>query len=150
MQIWVDADACPAAIKEILFRVAARTEIPVILVANQPIRTPRSLYIRSIIVSGGFDVADQHIAQQVEKGDLVITADVPLAARVIERGGQALNPRGELYTAENIGERLSVRDFMDELRSGGTITGGPAAFSKRDREAFANQIDRLLASRARE
>ncbi len=150
MQIWVDADACPAAIKEILYRVAARTEIPVILVANKAIRTPRSLYIRSITVPGGFDVADQHIAQQVERGDLVITADVPLAAKVIERGGQALNPRGELYTAENIGERLSVRDFMDELRSGGTITGGPATFSKRDREAFANQIDRLLATRARE
>jgi len=149
MRIWVDADACPAAIKEILYRAAARNEIELTLVANKPLRTPRSLFIRSIQVSGGFDVADQHIAGLVEKGDLVVTADVPLAAKVIERGGRALNPRGELYTAENIGERLAMRDFMDELRSGGTITGGPASFGKRDREAFANQLDRLLAGRDR-
>ena len=148
MQIWVDADACPAAIKEILYRAAARREIQVTLVANSPLRTPRSPWIRAVQVPGGFDVADQHIAQQVEAGDLVITADVPLAAKVIERGGHAINPRGELYTAENIGERLAVRDFMDELRSGGAITGGPASFGKRDREKFANQLDRLLARRA--
>lgn len=147
MRIWVDADACPAAIKEILYRAAGRREIEVILVANKPLHTPRSPWIRAVQVPGGFDVADRHIAEQVEKGDVVITADVPLAAKAIERGGHAINPRGELYTAENIGERLAVRDFMDELRSGGTITGGPSSFGKRDREKFANQLDRLLARR---
>ncbi len=144
-QIWVDADACPKVIKEILFRVADRVSIPVILVANQPLRVPRSRYIRSIQVAAGFDVADNHIVQQVETGDLVITADIPLAAEVIAKGSLALNPRGDLYTEENIRQRLNMRDFMDTLRSSGVDTGGPASFSQSDRRVFANQLDRLLA-----
>lgn len=144
MQIWVDADACPGAIKEILFRAAERTHIPVTLVANQPLRTPPSRYIKSLQVPPGFDVADNKIAQQVETGDLVITADIPLAAQVIERGGHALNPRGEFYTPDNIKERLSMRNFMDELRGGGMDTGGPAPLNQGDRQAFANQLDRFL------
>ncbi|HEB85434.1 MAG TPA: YaiI/YqxD family protein [Gammaproteobacteria bacterium] len=144
-QIWVDADACPKVIKEILFRVADRVSIPVILVANQPLRVPRSRYIRSIQVAAGFDVADNHIVQQVETGDLVITADIPLAAEVIAKGSLALNPRGDLYTEENIRQRLNMRDFMDTLRSSGVDTGGPASFSQSDRRIFANQLDRLLA-----
>lgn len=150
MRIWVDADACPGAVKEILYRAAARTGTPLALVANKPLRAPRSPHIRCVQVAGGFDAADRHIAEQVETGDLVITADVPLAAKVVERGGLALNPRGELYSPENIGERLATRDFMEALRSGGTVTGGPAAFGRRDREAFANQLDRLLARRGRD
>ena len=144
MQIWVDADACPGVIKEILFRAAERTHIPVTLVANQPLRTPPSRYIKSLQVPPGFDVADNKIAQQVETGDLVITADIPLAAQVIERGGHALNPRGEFYTPDNIKERLGMRNFMDELRGGGMDTGGPAPFNQGDRQAFANQLDRFL------
>lgn len=144
-QIWVDADACPKVIKEILFRVANRVSIPVTLVANQPLRVPGSRYIRSIKVAAGFDVADNHIVQQVEVGDLVITADIPLAAEVIAKGCLALNPRGDLYTEENIRQRLNMRDFMDTLRSSGVDTGGPASFSQNDRRAFANQLDRLLA-----
>lgn len=144
-QIWVDADACPKVIKEILFRAANRVGIPVILVANQPIPVPRSRYIRSIRVAAGFDVADNHIVQQLEAGDLVITADIPLAAEVIAKGCLALNPRGELYTEENVRQRLNMRDFMDTLRSSGIDTGGPASFSQADRQAFANQLDRLLA-----
>lgn len=144
-QIWVDADACPRVIKDILFRAADRLGVPVILVANQPLQVPRSRYIRSIRVAGGFDVADSHIVQQIEAGDLVITADIPLAAEVIARGGLALNPRGELYTEDNIRQRLNMRDFMDILRSSGVDTGGPASFSRADRKAFADQLDRLLA-----
>lgn len=144
-QIWVDADACPKAIKEILYRAADRVSVPVILVANQPLQVPRSRHIRAIQVPGGFDVADNHIVQQLEVGDLVITADIPLAAEVISKGGLALNPRGELYTKENIRERLNMRDFMDTLRSSGVDTGGPASFSQTDRQAFANSLDRLLA-----
>ena len=144
-QIWVDADACPKVIKEILFRVADRVCVPVILVANQPIQVPRSRHIRSIQVAAGFDVADNYIVQQLETGDLVITADIPLAAEVIAKGGLALNPRGELYTEDNIRQRLNMRDFMDTLRSSGVDTGGPASFSQADRQAFANQLDRLLA-----
>jgi len=146
-QIWVDADACPRVIKDILFRAADRLGVPVILVANQPLQVPRSRYIRSIRVAGGFDVADSHIVQQIEAGDLVITADIPLAAEVIARGGLALNPRGELYTEDNIRQRLNMRDFMETLRSSGVDTGGPASFNHADRQAFANQLDRLLASR---
>jgi len=143
-QIWVDADACPNVIKEILFRAADRVGIPVTLVANQAIQVPRSRHIRTIQVAPGFDVADNHIVQQLTTGDLVITADIPLAAEVIEKGGLALNPRGELYTEENIRQRLNMRDFMESLRSSGVDTGGPALFSQADRQSFANQLDRLL------
>ena len=145
MRIWVDADACPRVIKEILFRAAERTRVPVTLVANQPVPVPRSRYIRSVQVGSGFDVADNHIVQQAREGDLVVTADIPLASEVIEKGCLALNPRGDLYTTENIRQRLNMRDFMDTLRGSGIDTGGPAAFSQADRMAFANQLDRLLA-----
>ena len=142
--IWVDADACPKVIKEILYRAADRVAVPVTLVANQPLQIPRSRYIRLVQVAAGFDVADNHIVQQAETGDLVITADIPLAAEVITRGCLALNPRGDLYTEDNIRQRLNMRDFMDTLRSSGVDTGGPASFSQADRQAFANQLDRLL------
>lgn len=145
MQIWVDADACPGVIKEILFRAATRTQIMLTLVANQAMRTPASPYIRSLQVPSGFDVADNRIVELLEAGDLVITADIPLAASVIENGGYALNPRGTLYTQENIRETLSLRNFMTDLRSSGVETGGPPIFNQRDRQAFANQLDRLLA-----
>ena len=144
-QIWVDADACPKVIKEILFRAAERVGLPVTLVANQPIPVPRSRYIQTVQVAAGFDVADNHIVQQVQAEDLVITADIPLAAEVIAKGALALNPRGELYTEANIRERLVMRDFMDTLRGSGVMTGGPASFNLADRQAFANQLDRLLA-----
>jgi len=143
-QIWVDADACPRVIKEILFRAADRVCMPLILVANQPLQVPGSRYIRTIQVAAGFDVADNHIVQQAEAGDLVITADIPLAAEVIAKGCLALNPRGDLYTEDNIRQRLTMRDFMDTLRSSGVDTGGPASLSQADRQAFANQLDRLL------
>ncbi len=145
-QIWVDADACPKVIKEILFRAADRVGVSLTLVANQPLQVPRSRYIRSVRVAAGFDVADNHIVQQAKAGELVITADIPLAAEVIAKGCRALNPRGDLYTEENIRQRLNMRDFMDTLRSSGVDTGGPASFSQADRRAFANQLDRLLAS----
>ncbi len=145
--IWVDADACPKVIKEILFRAADRVGVALTLVANQALPVPRSQYIRTVQVGAGFDVADNHIAQQVNPDDLVITADIPLAAEVIERGALALNPRGELYTEANIRQRLTMRDFMDTLRGSGIDTGGPPAFSQADRQAFANQLDRLLAQR---
>jgi uncharacterized protein YaiI (UPF0178 family) len=135
MHIWVDADACPNPIKEILFRAAERTRVPLILVANQPVRVPPSRYIRSIQVPAGFDVADSRIAQEAAVGDLVVTADIPLAALVIEKGAHALNPRGELYTADNIRERLAMRNFMDELRSSGVVTGGPSSFGQGDRHS---------------
>jgi uncharacterized protein YaiI (UPF0178 family) len=144
-KIWVDADACPKVIKEILFRAAERVGMALTLVANQPMHTPRSRYIRSIQVAAGFDVADNHIVQQAEKGDLVITADIPLAAEAIAKGCLALDPRGELYTEENVRQRLNMRDFMDTLRNSGVDTGGPASLSQTDRRAFANQLDRLLA-----
>ena len=145
MQIWVDADACPNVIKEILFRAADRVGVPVILVANQFIQVPRSPYIRTVQVTAGFDVADNYIVQQAGPGDLVITADIPLAAEAIDKGCLALNPRGELYTEENIRQRLNMRDFMDTMRASGIDTGGPPSFSQADRMAFANQLDRLLA-----
>lgn len=144
MKIWVDADACPGVIKDILFRAADRARVETTLVANQSMRVPPSPFIRSTQVGAGFDVADKHIVSIVSAGDLVITADIPLAAAVIDKGAHALNPRGELYTADNIRERLSMRNFMDELRGSGVNTGGPAVFSARDREAFANSLDRLL------
>ncbi len=147
-QIWVDADACPAVIKEILFRAAERTQVAVTLVANQWLRTPGSRHVRALQVQGGFDAADDAIAERVRPGDLVITQDIPLAARVLERGADAVNPRGERYTSDTIAERLSMRNFMDELRGAGVQTGGPAVFHARDRQAFANQLDRWLAARA--
>lgn len=148
-QIWVDADACPGPIKEILFRAAERAQVSVTLVANQMLRTPPTRWVRAIQVAGGFDVADDEIAQRAASGDLVVTQDIPLAARVIDKGALALHPRGELYTAETIAQRLSMRNFMDELRGAGVDTGGPSAFHARDRQAFANQLDRWLQQRSR-
>ena len=149
MKIWVDADACPKVIKEILFRAAKRAQVQVTLVANQSLRTPSSQHIKSMQVSSGFDVADNEIVKQVEAGDLVITADIPLAAQVVDKGAHALNPRGELYTAENVKARLSLRDFMAQIRDSGVNTGGPAPLSQSDRQAFANHLDRLLAKRGK-
>jgi uncharacterized protein YaiI (UPF0178 family) len=145
MRIWVDADACPNVIKDILFRAAERAHVNLTLVANQPVRIPPSPYIKMLQVPSGFDVADDRIVELTEAGDLVVTADIPLAAGVIEKGGQALDPRGEIYTRDNIKERLAVRKLMDELRSSGVDTGGPATFSNADRQAFASKLDRILA-----
>lgn len=143
-KIWVDADACPNPIKEILYRAAERKAMPLVLVANQLIRIPSSPYISQIRVSSGFDVADQYIVDHVEPTDLVITADIPLAALVIEKGALALNPRGELYTVDNIKQKLTMRDFMEDLRGSGVHTGGPEAFSHADKQAFANSLDKWL------
>lgn len=148
MHIWVDADACPGVIKDILFRAAERRQIALVLVANQLIRHPPSAWIRAVQVKKGFDVADQHIVDAASAGDLVITADIPLAAAVIDKCAHALNPRGELYSKENIRQLLDMRNFMDTLRSSGVDTGGPAAFSQSDRQNFANQLDRFLAKAA--
>jgi uncharacterized protein YaiI (UPF0178 family) len=145
VNIWVDADACPAVVKDILYRAAERAQVILTLVANQPLRTPRSSFIRTLQVPRGFDVADNEIARRVEPGDLVVTADIPLAAQVIERGGNALDPRGELYSPDTIRERLTMRDFMDELRASGVQTGGPPPLAHGDRQRFANQLDRWLA-----
>jgi len=145
MQIWVDADACPKVIKEILFRAAERRQIPLTLVANKLLHHPPSKVIRALQVPMGFDVADNKIAQLVEHGDLVITADIPLAAEVIAKGGYALNPRGEFYTKDTIQERLTMRNFMDQLRGSGVETGGPASFSQSDSRAFASRLDKFLA-----
>lgn len=145
MQIWVDADACPGVIKEILFRAAERKQIATILVANQLIRHPPSQWIRAVQVEKGFDVADNRIVESANVGDLVITADIPLAAAVIDKGAHALNPRGEFYSKENIRQLLDMRNFMDTLRSSGVETGGPPSFSQADRQNFANQLDRFLA-----
>jgi len=145
MRIWVDADACPRVVKEILFRAAERKQVQLTLVANQPLRTPPSPYIDTMIVAAGFDVADDRIVELLSPGDLVVTADIPLAAATIAREGHALNPRGELYTRDNIQERLAVRNMLDELRGCGIDTGGPAALSASDRQAFANQLDKFLA-----
>ncbi len=144
MNIWVDADACPAVIKNILFKAAERTGIALILVANQPMSVPRSPHIRTLQVAAGFDVADNEIVKRMSAGDLVITADIPLADEVITNGGHALNPRGELYSADNIKARLNMRDFMDTMRASGIHTGGPAALSQADRQAFANNLNSLL------
>ena len=144
MQIWVDADACPGEIKALLSRAAERRQIKVTLVANQPQRTPPSQFIDSVLVPSGMNVADRRIVELVAPGDLVITADIPLAADVVAKGGQALDPRGELYTAANVGERLAVRNLIDELRGAGLINGGPSNFGARDKQAFANQLDRWL------
>jgi uncharacterized protein YaiI (UPF0178 family) len=144
MHIWVDADACPKVIKDLLFRAADRWGISLTLVANQPLRTPSSPYIKVLQVPAGFDVADHIIVQHVRAGDLVVTADIPLAAQVLARGAHALNPRGTLYTRENMPEYLTMRHVMDELRQSGVDTGGPSPFSPRDRQMFANQLHRLL------
>ena len=146
-RIWVDADACPNVIKDILFRAAERARIRVTLVANQWLQTPPSRFIQSIQVAAGIDVADSEIVRLCDAGDLVITADIPLAALVIEKSALALNPRGELYTADSIAQRLSMRNFMDELRGSGINTGGPPSLHARDRQAFANQLDQWIARR---
>jgi len=149
MHIWVDADACPVVIKEILFRAAERMEMPLTLVANKTLRVPPSRFIRSMQVSRGLDVADDEIARRLAPGDLVVTADIPLAAIVIERGGHAINPRGEFYTPDNIRDRLALRDFLDAQRGAGEQTGGPMPFDLTDRKRFADQLDRFLAREAR-
>ena len=149
MAIWVDADACPNVIKEILFRAADRTQSPLTLVANQNIRVPPSRFIRSVRVAAGFDVADNEIVRLCEAGDLVITADIPLAAEVLAKGAAAINPRGERYTEATIRERLTMRDFMDTLRASGIQTGGPDSLSQRDRQQFAAQLDKWLLERQR-
>jgi hypothetical protein len=148
MKIWVDADACPGVIKDILFRAAERTGVALTLVANHSIPIPRSRHINFLQVRSGFDVADNEIVRRLDAGDLVITADIPLAADVIAKGGYALNPRGELYTANNIRARLNMRDFMDTLRASGIDTGGPPALSQGDRQSFANHLDKILTRHA--
>ncbi|MCE3263052.1 MAG: YaiI/YqxD family protein [Pseudoduganella sp.] len=147
MHIWVDADACPAVIKDILFRVAERTQINVTLVANQLIRVPGSRFVRALQVPAGADVADAEIVERVSPGDIVVTGDIPLAASVLEKGGMPLNPRGEWYTKDTIAQQLTMRTFMEELRGAGVDTGGPAAFNQGDRQNFANALDRELARR---
>ena len=149
MKIWVDADACPVVVKEILYRAADRTGVQLTLVANQALSTPTSANIKTVQVPHGFDVADDEIVKRVEAGDLVITSDIPLAAEVIEKGAHALSPRGEMHTKENIGARLNMRDFLDTMRSSGVeMSGGPAAFSQRDKQEFANKLDRYLTQNA--
>ncbi|QSR35489.1 hypothetical protein CFI10_10850 [Marinobacterium iners] len=149
MKIWVDADACPVVIKEILFRAADRTGLELTLIANHAIKVPPSANIRAIQVSGGFDVADHEIVRRCEAGDLVITSDIPLAAELLDKGAMALTPRGEQFTAENIRGRLNMRDFMETLRASGVQSGGPAAMGQSDRQAFANQLDRLISKALR-
>lgn len=149
MVIWVDADACPNVIKEVLYRAADRTKTQVTFVANQSLRVPPSPWLKTLRVPAGFDVADNEIVKRVEKGDLVITADIPLAAEVLEKGGEALNPRGERYSLATIREKLTLRDFMDTMRASGVQTGGPAAMSPRDRQQFANALDSWLTQRQR-
>lgn len=145
MEIWVDADACPAAIKEILFRAAMRTKVRVTLVANQLMRVPGSPYVRAIQVASGFDVADDEIVKRCSAGDLVVTSDIPLAAQVLEKGGYALSPRGEMFSANDIRGRLTMRDFLDTMRASGIVTGGPPALSQSDKKQFAGHLDSVLA-----
>ena len=146
MKIWVDADACPVAAKEILYRAAERTGVLLTLVANQALNTPLSAHIKTLQVPRGFDVADDEIVKRAEAGDLVITSDIPLAAEVVEKGAHALSPRGERFTKENIGAKLNMRDFLDTMRSSGVeMSGGPSSYGQRDKQEFANQLDRLLA-----
>jgi uncharacterized protein YaiI (UPF0178 family) len=149
VRIWVDADACPRAILDILMRAARRLEIELVFVANKRLSVPATPFVRTLRVPAGSDVADRRIAEEAAQGDLVVTEDIPLAAEVVGRGLHALSPRGELFTEENVGERLAMRDLMDELRSGGLQTGGPSAFGRAERQAFANQLDRLLSRLAR-
>ncbi|WP_034946961.1 YaiI/YqxD family protein [Erwinia oleae] len=146
MPIWVDADACPKVIKEVLYRAAERAEMMVTLVANQSLSVPPSRFVRTLRVAAGFDVADNEIVRRVEKDDLVVTADIPLAAEVMEKGAIALNPRGERYSDATIRERLTMRDFMDTLRASGVQTGGPPTLSQRDRQQFANELDKWLVA----
>lgn len=145
MRIWVDADACPGEVKEVLFKAAKSREIRVTLVANMSMHTPTSKFIDSVVVKAGADVADAHIAENTQSGDIVVTADIPLAALVVEAGGVVIDPRGELYTEQNIGSRLQARNLMDQLRGTGMETGGPPPYNNRDKQAFANQLDRLLS-----
>ncbi len=147
MKIWIDADACPAVIKEILYKASLRKKLQLILVANTPLRIPHSPYIHKMLVGAGPDVADKKIVENIAAGDLVITADIPLAAEVIDKGGHALSPRGEMFSAESIGGRLSMRDFLDDLRSNGINTGGPSPLSNSDRQKFAGQLDKLLTEK---
>jgi uncharacterized protein len=145
MRIWVDADACPVVVREIIFRAAQRVGVETVLVANQPVAAPRSKWVRAIQVPQGFDKADNEILKRIGNGDLLVTGDIPLAASAVGQGALVLNPRGERYTPENIGERLATRDLMEQLRSTGTVSGGPAPLDKRDRQAFANALDRILS-----
>lgn len=145
MKIWVDGDACPKGIKEILYRVAARTKISVVFIANQYLHLPHSDYLEMIQVSDGADIADDEIVERCAAGDLIVTADIPLAARVVKKGALALDPRGTLYDSNNIGQILGMRDFMDDLRGAGVETGGPSSFGAKERQKFANELDRFLA-----
>lgn len=147
MHIWVDADACPKVIKDILFRAATRTETPLTLVANHLLSTPPSPLINSIQVPAGFDVADNYISQKIQPGDVVITADIPLAAEIVAKGAFGINPRGQLYTEQNIRQSLTLRNFMEEMRSTGQISGGPPPLNAKDKQAFANSLDRLLSKK---
>ena len=147
MHIWVDADACPSVVKDILYRVAERVPVDVTLVANQLLRVPGSRHIRALQVPSGADAADAEIAARVQPGDIVVTGDIPLAAQVLDKGGLPLNPRGDWYTRDTIAQQLTMRAFMDELRGSGVDTGGPAAYSQADRQRFANALDRELAKR---
>jgi len=149
MKIWVDADACPGVIKDVLFRAAKRCEVYCTLVANMSLHTPESDFIDCVVVKAGPDVADAHIAQNTQTGDIVVTADIPLAALVVDAGGVAINPRGELYTSQNIGARLQARNLMDQLRASGMDTGGPPPFNNKDVQSFANSLDKLLAKQLR-
>jgi hypothetical protein len=149
MILWIDADACPAPIKEIVFRAAERTRIETVLVANHPLRVPKSPHIRFVQVESGFDIADARILASVAAGDLVVTADIPLASRCVAAGAVALNPRGTLYTADNVQDHLASRNLMDQLRSSGAITGGPSALSKANLQAFANELDKLVSRHVR-
>jgi uncharacterized protein YaiI (UPF0178 family) len=144
MKIWIDGDACPVVIKNILFKAADRVKIELILVANMTVKVPKSKYIKTIVVKSGFDEADDEIVKNVLEGDMVITSDIPLAAEVLEKGSFALNPRGELYSEDTIKEKLNMRDFMDTLRSGGIETGGPKPINQKNVNAFASQLDKLL------
>lgn len=146
--LWVDADACPKAIKEILYRVAVRVSKPLVLVANQALAVPKSPYIRAVQVSSGFDVADNYIVEHIEDGDILVSADIPLASEAIEKNAFVITPRGERYTKDNIQQRLTMRNFMEEMRSSGEQTGGPPPFSNTDKQQFANTLDRLLAKLA--
>jgi uncharacterized protein YaiI (UPF0178 family) len=150
MKIWIDADACPRVIKDIVFRASERLEVPVLLVANKDLSKQRSRLVTSVVVAEGFDVADDYIAEHAQVVDLVITADIPLAARIVAKGGVALDPRGELYTEENVGERLSMRDLMQQLRADGLVQGGPGQLGLTDRNRFASALDRMLTRMLKE
>ena len=149
MKIWVDADACPVAIREILFRASTRIGVEVTLIANQQVSVPKSRHIKMLQVPSGFDVADEEIVKRMAPGDLVVTSDIPLAADAVEKGGFVLSPRGERFTKENIGARLNMRDFLETMRASGAVTGGPSALSQSDRKAFADELDKLLSKQAR-